>query len=170
MVLVLVLSVFVLVLVLVSVLFVLLVFLLLCTSNRERELAIELGGVLTKESCHLGNTQIRKYQVDDSSLQYFSNPLYNINIIDIDILWNRYNGYWYFESVLWERESKNWVRRSPDQQQKCTFMHILQLHPKMFNKWTRKLTSNHSSYWCCLHRPCFDICLRLTNVSLCSTV
>ena len=51
------------------------------------------------------------------------------------------------------------------QQQKCTFMHILQLHAKMCNKLIRKLTSYHSSYWCCLHRPCFDLCLKLTNVS-----
>ena len=49
-------------------------------------------------------------------------------------------------------------------------MHILQLHAKMCNKLIRKLTSNHSSYWCCLHRPCFDLCLKLTNFSLCSAV
>ena len=49
-------------------------------------------------------------------------------------------------------------------------MHILQLHAKMCNKLIRKLTSIHSSYWCCLHRPCFDLCLKLTNFSLCSAV
>ena len=33
------------------------------------------------------------------------------------------------------------------------------------NKLRRTLTSNHSSYWCCLHKPCFALWLKLTNVS-----
>ena len=46
-----------------------------------------------------------------------------------------------------------------------TFKHTHTSYIFISNKSTRTLTSNHSSYWCCLHKPCFALWLNLTNVS-----